>query len=161
MNAHLSRFRVEDYRYVLAAPSVEAAQQFLQDRNKEWLDYCRRMEEKALDPERELPPILKEGTNPIRFEGYAFSLNLLEDGVLKLILKDERVAWVAHASLSSPGYAILDIQWKKIGDPGTLLLSMPYGTSNLLLNSRYLVKFVPTQIKSIPEAVTYLEKNSS
>jgi hypothetical protein len=88
-------------------------------------------------------------------------LNLLEDGVLKLILKDERVAWVAHVSLSSPGYAILDIQWKKIGDPGTLLLSMPYGTSNLLLNSRYLVKFVPTQIKSIPEALAYLERNET
>jgi hypothetical protein len=155
------KFDIGDYPYVLAAPSVEAAKTFLRERNEEWLAHCKRLEEQVLDPERELPPIKPAwpGTE-LYFEDHKYSLRLREEGVLEVILKDARVASVAYACITSPGFRLLDVQWKKIGDPGILLLEAPRATSNVLLSGRHHVKFLPKEIRTVPEVLDYLEAHN-
>jgi hypothetical protein len=156
------KFDIGDYSYVLAAPSIEAAKTFLRERNEEWLAHCKRLEEQVLDPERELPPTIirdYQGTS-LYFEGYKRSLDLRENGVLELILKDKRIALVAYACISCSRFYLLNAQWKKIGDPGILLLRICHKDSNVLLSGMHHVKFLPKEIRTVPEALDYLEAHN-
>jgi Tfp pilus assembly protein PilZ len=160
-NGERPEFNIQEYIYVLAAPSLEEAQGFLLARVKEWMEHWRKIEEEILDPNRELPPTSVEAgqrwsSSRIYFKGCSSSWNLKDKEELRLLLKDEHATYVAYAFIRAGGFPILDVQWKKIGDPGTLLFAMPDGTP-ILVNGKYKVKILPKGIRTVSEALAYLD----
>jgi hypothetical protein len=154
-NGEWPEFNIQEYMYALAAPSLEQAQGFLLARNKEWMEHWRKIEEETLDPNRELPPT-SGGSSHIYFKGCSSSWSLNEEEDLRLLLKDEHATYVAYAFIRGDGFSIQDAQWKKIGDPGTLLFAMPDGTP-ILVNGKYKVKILPKEIRTVSEALAYLD----
>jgi hypothetical protein len=150
-SGHPPRFEPWKHVDVLSAPTLPEARELLRERNKEWLERWKKVEEQILDPERELPPfsVVKDC---LWFEGLPGSFSLENVKNLRLVLKDERLVWMAYSLLAFRENVILDVQWKKIGDPGVLLMTLPDDTP-VLLNLRYGLKFLPKGIRTVSEAI--------
>jgi hypothetical protein len=167
-NGERPEFNIEEYIYVLAAPSLEEAQGFLLARVKEWMEHWRKIEEETLDPNLELSPIVVKpqwGSPYIYFERCSLSWRLKNMKELQLLLKDDRAAYVAYAFLTAETFRgvefpILDVQWKRIGDPGILLMALPDDTP-VLISGKHVLKILPKWIRKVSEALAYLERNET
>jgi hypothetical protein len=156
------KFDVRHYSYVLAAPSIEEAQKFILARKKEWMEHWQKFEEEILDPSLELPAIKTTGKAIwLKFGQHLCFMHLRNWLYLRRILKDEFAVHVAYALMKHDGSMLLDVQWKKIGDPGTLLLGMPDGTpvliSGKLISGKHVLEILPKEIRTVSEALAHLD----
>jgi hypothetical protein len=151
------QFKIRNYQYVLAAPSIEVAQEYLRARIDEWMEHWRKVEEKTLDPNRELPPIKLVGKEiTLELGQHCETMSLRDKTDLQMILKDEPTVHIARALMQDEGFRPLDIQWKKIGDPGILLVRMPSGTP-ALLSGKHALEVLPKGIRKVSEALAHLD----
>jgi hypothetical protein len=150
-------FNILEYPYVLAAPSIGAARKFLLRRNKEWEERCRKVEKLLLDPNRELPPIeLSRLTGLLSLNAVSLPDMQFADDILGMLLKNEDALNVAKAFLVTAKYRLLDVQWKRIGDPGILLMALPDGTP-VLISGKHVLKILPKGVRKISKALAYLD----
>jgi hypothetical protein len=155
------KFDVRQYSYVLAAPSIEKALEFLCARYDEWMKPLRKFEKEILDPNLELPAIKLDGkVLKLDFGRHWCFMHLSFMADLRVILKDEPTVEIAHDLMEREGSMPLDVQWKKIGDPGNLLLEAPCGTP-VLISGKYKVKLLPKGIRTVSEALEYLQGTRS